>query len=311
VIQVEMQDLRRLKGRISNISDSLITLRSVFATNTAHIAEGTEDAKIRLSEISSLSIVRKSNFNVAWVLIPGAAGALLGLLAGEDEPQGLISFPRGEMTVALGLGLGMLGLSVEGTLEAMKGVDIDIPLRGTSLEERRKILSQIGIGQYVSRHSIQVSTWIERCIPPKGEVTFAKGAKLRMYMTPRSGFEFAYGISDWFSAYHYYGYGSTYDEQSRVENMCGGFFIFLKKKNTINPFVEWGWGKATTSSRTRGQGVTYAGTHSESHLSIRLNIGVEVPLKYGFGLEGSVGDVLSNGGSYYGIVLALSSPLIF
>jgi hypothetical protein len=69
----------------------------------------------------------------------------------------------------LGGTLGLTGASIGGTIGLLKGVDVDIPWQNQSLEEKRAILSQLGSGQYRSRHPIRFSPWIGIITAPHGK----------------------------------------------------------------------------------------------------------------------------------------------
>lgn len=281
MIQIETTNGHRFIGNLHSVSADSIVLINVETQRLIHQEATQLTTKVNLNDISGLSLPRKSTFfkSVAWGLLPGAIGAFIGFASGDD-PSGWFSLTAVDKAAILGLAFGGIGVSIGGTIGALKGVDVDVPWEEKSEVERRSILSQLGIGQYHSRDVLRASPWVGVISPPHGKEVSAMGGRLRFYFTPRSGLELVYGRTGWFEYSNY--------EKKQLEYFSGGFFISFTRKRLINPFVAWGWGRNSTTTQYGNN--EYEETNSR--FSLNFYGGVEMPLTNWLSLEGRVGNIL-------------------
>ena len=279
MIQIETTNGHRFIGNLQSLSADSIVLINVEKQRLKPLEANKITTKVSLNDISGLSLPRKSTFfkSVAWGLLPGAIGAFIGLASGDDT-SGWIRFTAGDKAAMLGLAFGGIGVSIGGSIGALKGVDVDVPWKEKSEVERRSIISQLGIGQYHSRHPIRGSIWAGGISPPHGKAVTFRGGRLRFYFTPRSGVELIYGRTGWFEYSNY--------EKKQLEYFSGGFFILFTRKRLINPFVAWGWGRNSTTTQYGNN------EYEDKSLSLNFYGGVEMPLTNWLSLEGRVGNIL-------------------
>jgi hypothetical protein len=293
--------------------DSIILISDGANTSRRQQPAVQKTAKIGLPDVSYLSLPRKSNVvkGIAYGLVPLALGAIAG--AGADEH----GFPVSPKAIIYGLSFlsGLAIGSIGGSVAALKGVDIDIPLEGKSEIQKRAILSQVVARQYRSRPFFKVSPWAGVISPPQGNAAAVFGGRLRYYFTQRSGLELAYGRTDWFSREPpYHGSYTSRIQRSKMSYFSGGFFIFPIRKRSVTPFVAWGWGKtsAKTNSKTRwsstsGEYDEWEDNYTDTNYSVHFSGGVEIPLTSYLSLEGRLENIWSLGEGQYGnIQLALN-----
>ncbi len=222
-IQIETTNGHRFIGNLLSVTADSIVLINVETQRLIHQEATLLTTKVSINDISGLSLPRKSTFfrSVAWGLVPGAILFIIGGLARDD------------LSVLLSGAFGLIGASIGGTIGALNGVDVDIPWEEKSEVERRSILSQLGTGQYHSRHPIRGSIWAGGIYPPHTmggalrvyftprsglEAVAAMGGRLRVYFTPRSGLELVYGRTGWFEY-------TNMEKKNRILFRC--FFHFI------------------------------------------------------------------------------------
>jgi hypothetical protein len=310
---METQNGHQVRGFLQeSTGDSIILINEVRNSWSEHQARAQRTTNMHLRDISSLSLPRKSRLSKGILegLGLGAMGLLLGFASGDDPP-GWFSFTAEEKAAGLGLFLGGIGISIGGSLGALKSVDIDIPWEGKTEAQKRTILSQVVARQYRSRPFLKVSPWVGAISGPHGKVAVAFGGRLRYHFTPRSGFELNYGETPWsfsssrYSQYHNSSWSET--ERSKINYISGGFFIFPIRNRSVKPLVTWGWGwtKTQTNSRTRWEATSgeygeWKYGFTDKHFSIHFSAGVEIPLTRYISLEGSLEEILRMGKEDYG-----------
>ena len=282
MIRIKTTNGHRFIGNLLSVTTDSIVLINVETQRLIHQEATLLTTKVSINDISGLSLPRKSTFfrSVAWGLVPSAIG---GAIIGLSEFGGFLS-----------VAFGLIGASIGGTIGVLKGVDVDVPWEEKSEVERRLILSQLGTGQYHSRHPIRGSIWAGGIYPPHGKAVAAMGGRLRFYFTPRSGLELVYGRTGWFE-YNY--------SEKKLEYFSGGFFISFTRKWLINPFVAWGWGVYSTTTRY--------GIYPFTGPSVNFYGGVEMPLTNWLSLEGRVGNILMGEGTHLRVPLNFQLSLTF
>ena len=139
-IVVQKMDGQTIKGELLEVKNGTLTLL---------IYENATKVDIRLDELSSLRIEKKSAFLKGLgigILVGAAAGALGGFLSGDDEPSNpwdIFAYSAGEKAVGFGVSLGAVGGVIGGGIGALKGIDKTITLNGLSPEKLRRIESKL------------------------------------------------------------------------------------------------------------------------------------------------------------------------
>jgi hypothetical protein len=314
---IEITNDRQLRGFLQETSgDSIILINDVENFWSDRQSTAQRAMNIHLNDISSLALPRKSRLpkGILAGLGIGAFGALLGFAMGDDPPPSGwfdFSFTAEEKAAGLGLFLGGIGISIGGSLGALKSVDIDIPWEGKTEAQKRDIMAQVSSGQYRSPPFVKVSPWAGAISGPHGKVAAVFGGGLRYYFTPRSGFALNYGETRWFSSSsrssQYYGSSWSETERFKINYISGGFFIFPIRKRSVIPFVAWGWGMTRTHTNSKTTWEAASGEyrerendHTSNNFSIHFSGGVEIPLTSYLGLEGSLEEILLLGKEDFG-----------
>jgi hypothetical protein len=139
-IVVQKMDGQTIKGELIEVKNGTLTLL---------IYENATKANIRLDELNSLRIKKKSAFLKGLgigILVGAAAGAIGGFFSGDDDPSGpwdIFSYTAGEKALVFGVSLGAVGGVIGGGIGALKGIDKTITLDGLSPEKLRRIESKL------------------------------------------------------------------------------------------------------------------------------------------------------------------------
>jgi len=179
------------------------------------------------------------------------------------------------------------GCVVSGSMSALKSVHLDVPWKGRSEHEKMAILSQLRKGTYRSPHVFRVSPWIGVFYPPETSAVAAMGVRLRFYLTPKSGFEMAYGRADWVHRNYPYTWHIT---EASTDYVYGGNFFSFTREWPANPFAAWGLGWVSTrlTNHDFGSGIWKAPVIK---FALSFYLGIEIPVTRWLSLEMRGGDV--------------------
>ncbi len=302
IIEIETTNGHRLKGSLDGFSGDSIALSGAVETHGALLQQAPQgNVKVNFNDVSRLSLSRKSSFGkvLAWGLVPIGLGTAIGA-ACSDEGGWLSPSPR-SVVMGLGFSVGLCVLSIGGTIGAMKGVDVDIPWEGMSQAERQTTLSQLEMRLYRPRKFFKFSPWVGSISSDQNKTAAVLGGRLRHYLTPRSGLEFIYGRTGWFpSGFEYATAGGSETERQRLSLLSGNCFICLTRNWPVNPFVAWGWGLTSRTSKRFGHEETQRGMSSNYY------VGAVAPLNKWLSLEGRFGSIVAlDQGNYDSFQLAL------
>jgi hypothetical protein len=312
LVNIETTDGFQMRGFLQGTGgDSITLMYDIQPSWLNRWTTAQRTTSLHLSDISSLSLSRSFPIYTTILsgLIPGGVGILLGLSSGDDPP-GIVRFTAGQKAAILGCALGGMGLSIGGSVGALKSIDVDIPLIGKSGVEKKAILSRIQARHYRAQPNLKVSPRLGILSGPHGRKTALFGGRFRYYFTPRSGCELNYGETPWFSTRSRYYFASWSEvEQSKINSISGGFFIFPFHKRFMNPFVAWGWGLTKIREKTKTQWELGSGEydqrengHTDHSFSVHLSGGVEIPLTEHLSLEGSLEEMAIPAIDNYGTI---------
>lgn len=286
VVRLGTSNGPQLNGALNSASDDSITLVPDGEwTKREQPVVLPDTLNLSIDEISSLSIPRRTSPLHAFSLL---TSAFLIFSYDRYESREWIDLNP------LFIGIGAFATSYKGSLGLLKSVDIDIPWEGKSKKEKSAILSRLGTGQYRPGPSIKVSPWAGVFSPimeAYGQAERVKrapawGGRVRLYKTPRSGYELCYGRTDWYLIASTYSpsYGK-WTTKGMVEYFSGGLFIAFSRKRTVNPNISWGWGMTSTTHKYSTPYNSDPPNERFNHPSLYLSCGLEAPLSHFLSLE--------------------------
>jgi hypothetical protein len=190
-------------------------------------------------DIEDISEVRKGNLGVAM-----AIGFTPGFIAGLSAYTLL---PEGDEKASRIFYLGeIIGLSISGTIAAMKSVDYDYVFTDLSLEQKQDRVDKFIKGGLRIESKVRVSPWIGIYNFPnqlRSNIIFP-GMRFSVCFSPRHRMEFMYGFSKWRTESGGITTRDYYDiKEYRNFNLLRiGLRTDLTYHKNFNPFIAWGWG---------------------------------------------------------------------
>ena len=278
-------------GRIMSVEENVI----YFAPATSGTAvDDTSPEIIAIGDIERIAVDRSAN--VPATLAIGFAPAIgMGILAyttGEDGGPFPLNRSVDEKARFWFISGAVVGLSISGTLAAVRSVDRDIPFYDQTIIGKRAVLEQYHRNLIRYRSHVRAGPWMGFYYFPTDlkDVAYLPGARFSIAFMPRLRLEFTYGYTQWFGKKqeksipeYYYNSDESRMEELKLQLMRLGMRIDLSYLKPVTPFITWGWGFMHKSYNTD--------YNNEAHFLISLEAGLERRMSDWVGIEARFGVV--------------------
>lgn len=243
--QKQMVNIRFKNTEVKNVLITGLEGDSVSVEKTRYISGGLKVIRTNYSveKIENLSVI--SNTNVGATLGIGVApGAIAALFHYNFAENNYHRDERARNIFYLGE---IIGLSVSGTVAAMKSVDYDYVFTDLSYEQKKEKLNQF-INRGIRRKTnVRFSPWVGAYHFPNylNNTIFFPGLRLSICFNPRQRMEIMYGYSDGWSLQNK---DFSLNRRGNVRKYTTfnllkiGFRTDYTYHQNFNPFMAWGWG---------------------------------------------------------------------
>jgi len=170
----------------------------VTADSLEYVTSNQVHRRVALAELTELALVRHASMKkpFLWSLAAGGVGAFLGFTSGDDE-GGWFRFTAEEKALLLGLGLFSNGLLVSSFSQAVRAVDVDVPIANQSVEAKRLLLQNVLEGRYRAPIGFSFSLSGTALEMPKSGMVPGVEARIRTYLKPRAAVDLIFGRTFW------------------------------------------------------------------------------------------------------------------
>lgn len=278
-------------GRIMSVEEDVIYF--VPATSGTPV-DNTSPEIIAITDIERIAVDRSAN--VPATLAIGFAPAVgLGILAyaTEDDPSIFLFNHDVDKRARFWFITGaVIGLSISGTLAAVRSVDRDIPFYDQTIKGKHAVLDRYHKNLIRYPAYIRAGPWIGFYYFPTDlkDVAYFPGARLSITFIPRLRLEYTYGYTQWFGKKQdkiitdYSAYPTrTNTEELKLHLIRLGLRTDLSYMKPVNPFITWGWGILYKSYNSE--------SYNNSHFLISLEAGLERRISDWVGIEARLGVV--------------------
>ena len=293
-------NLRLKDSTIKNIIITEIQGDSVSVEKSRHTAGGIQVThnSYSIADVENISVIR--NTNVAGILGIGAApGILMGFMGyatGDDDgwlwrhtadEKGRTMFFLGEI----------IGLSVSGTISAMKSMDYDYVFTGLSYDQKKEKLDQFINRGLRRKTNVRFSPWVGAYFFSNyiDNTIFFPGIRLSICFNPRQRMEIMYGYSKSWSLQNKDFKLSRYrdiKEYTSFQLIKIGFRTDFTYHQNFNPFIAWGWGLLGKRYKTYydyEQDYRYDESASDPDIILNIEFGFEHHFNRWISIETRVG----------------------
>lgn len=270
--------------------DSIITVKSIQQNNTSNKIE-----KIyAISDIENISAIRSTNVPgiVGIGIFPGIISGLFAYTMFHNDESDRENGSR--RIFYLGE---IIGISITGTLAAMRSVDYEYVFSDLSNEQKKEKLNQFIDSGLRKKTNVRFSTLIGVYHFPNylhDDILFP-GMRLSICFSPRKRMEIMFAYSGGWSikndqvTHSYFGNTKVYDSLNLFRM---GFRIDHSYNNYINPFIAWGWGFMSKQYKIHHQNYYDDLYINESDIDLdvllNLDIGMEHHFNQWFSVESRV-----------------------
>ncbi len=279
-----------------------------------------DSATVAVADLSLVRLVKHGSFKrvVIPTLAVGTAGALLGLMQGDDPP-GWFSMTAEEKALLFGLGLAVSTFEIAGVIEIGRATDLEVPLAAHSIDKRSKILSAIATGTYHFPRPLNGSVSLKFLQLSQHRTTPSAELHLECpVFTPILGLGVVLGKSRWTPPDRHVFAGSfesiVEEKKERINYWGPYFFVTGQPTRRLIPWFSlgmcfgswhrWSYNRYEIFSEDDGSKQVRSDFNetSESLVTVNYEAGVRFALRswlqanLGFGLF--LGDVTADGASY-------------
>lgn len=253
-----------------------------------------------LDELSQMSLVRHGSLGrvLGFGLGGGAVGYLIGFASGDDEP-GLFSFTAEEKAMMLGGGISLGTFLVGGTIELIRETDVDVPLSGFNVNERRKRIQSVLEGTYHSAHPIILGVFANYLKYDNGLAVPAYQLSAYLPLKPRLWFGLQLGMahwSDWYTrdSFHSEYEDDLYQEKYQLYYLSVQFRSLFQVTGRFVPYFQWGLAIGMENIKYKNQYIRYGEdpeineykeSYSEQGAGITAGFGVTISLYKNINLD--------------------------
>lgn len=284
IINLRLTDSEVKKVEIANIEDDSIgVIKSTGDKNTNYVSQ----QKYAIADIENISTVRNTNpaLNLGIGITPAVIAALFTYTRFEEHDYNDNDADEKAMNVFY---LGeIIGLSVSGTVTAMKSIDYDYVFTGLTQEQKKDKIYQFVNRGLRKKAYARISPWVGIYDFPnylKDKIIFP-GLRFSLCFSPRHRMEFMYGYSKWSldgDVITTTSYGNV-KEFTRFNLIRFGFRTDLTHHQNFNPFIAWGWGFISKQYRERyTYDEYYYPNFSEKERNIDLLLSLDLGLEHHF-----------------------------
>ena len=264
-------------------ADSIMTEKTIKKGGEIHVTH----SNYAIADIENISVIR--NTNVAGILgigvAPGVIAGFFSYATGNDEgwlwshtaeEKGKAAFFLGEI----------IGLSVSGTIAAMKSVDHDYVISDLSYAQKEERLAQFINQGLRKKTNVRFGPWVGVYYFRNylnNTITFP-GARLSLCFTPRSRMEIMYGYSQGWSLKK-----KDFEIQQRSESreftdfylLKVGFRIDESYHRNLNTFLAWGWGVLFKRYKYQDYYYDYYNNYYDNGEDIQMNPDIIMNIELG------------------------------
>lgn len=295
--QKQMVNIRLKNTELKNILIIGLEGDSVSVAKTRYITDGLKVIRTNYSvaDIENISVIRKTNV-AATLGIGVAPGAIAALFHYNFANNDYHRNERARKIFYLGE---IIGLSVSGTIAAMKSVDYDYVFSDLSYEQKKEKLNQFINRGLRRKTTVRFSPWVGAYYFPNylDNTIFFPGIRLSICFNPRQQMEIMYGYSDGWSLqnkeFNLSRYGDV-RKYTKFNLLKIGFRTDYTYHQNFNPFIAWGWGLLGKQYKTYhdyDQSYDYYEDTANPDIILNIEVGLEHHFNRWFSMETRIGVV--------------------
>jgi len=179
---------RKIRARLTRVEEDSVIFRT--AKSPLH--------KAALADLSGLAVIKKASMKnpLLYSMAAGTVGAFIGLASGSDEP-GWFSLTAEQKAYILGVLMFSSTFLVSGFIQSVRAVDVDVPIAGRSVAEKRALLQQVAEGSYQYSRPFTASLWVAGVETPDYGMIPGAESHFSLHLKPRAQIDLVYGQSQW------------------------------------------------------------------------------------------------------------------
>jgi hypothetical protein len=283
IVNLRLTDSEVKNVEIVNIEgDSIGVVKSSSNKNIVSMSQ----QMYAIADIEHISTIRNTNpaLNLGIGIAPGAITGLITYTRFEDDhydrnadEKALKVFYFGEI----------IGLSVSGTITAMKSIDYDYIFSNLTEEQKKEKIHLFVNRGIRKKATVRLSPWLGIYHFPnylENQLIFP-GLRYSICFSPRSRMEFMYGYSEW-SLNEDMVVKTRY---SRIKEYIN-FQVFriglrtdMSYHQNFNPFIAWGWGFFGKQFKRRYlRDDHYYSNHEEKDRNLDVLLNLDLGLEHHF-----------------------------
>lgn len=282
IVHLRLSDSAVKNVEITDVeSDSIGTIKSMSTDGAKHISQ----KRYAITDIENISVVRKSNPGVTLGIgiAPGVIASLFTYGNLKDDHYEDDSDEKARRVFYLGE---IIGLSVSGTITAMRSVDYDYVFTGLTDEQKKEKIYQFVDRGIRKKANVRISPWVGIYDFPnyiKNKIIFP-GLRFSICPSPRNRIELMFGYSKWAmngDAITTRSYGDI-KEYTRFILLKFGFRTDLTYHKNFNPFIAWGWGILGKRYNRRYEYEDYYYSYADKERNVDIIISMDFGLEHHF-----------------------------